>query len=396
MEKITHPLINNQEIADDFNVELNRTKTKLIVTNNGEEIEYKIFERNEDKRISRTYPIKYIHPNNIEDEEIGVVFHVIENKEQIEYIHNNLHFSRCIFLCRFEFQYQPRKIQSINTDQDFGHAIFKEGANLSSYDIYGKRFYNCIFFKYNNFQDATFKKENKKINQSNFSCSIFFGHADFMNTKFETNSYFDNCNFVSGASFNGSEHETNISFRSAMLPKWLSLAGAKINNKLFLSNANIEKLELSNSYIGDIDSEGTKVKKADNRETFRILKGKSLQQNDNISALDFHVKEMDKHLKESTKKGECNIILFIEKYSSNFGTNPFLAMAWLFGIHFVEYLITKEYNIQLPKITIDMYKDNFIQSFNSICHIWVAFRTIITGFLIYEIIKSFHKYSRKL
>ena len=70
-----------------------------------------------------------------------------------------------------------------------------------------------------------------------------------------------------------------------------------------------------------------------NKETFLILKELCIKKNDQIGALEFYKKEMDAYknnIKWKSKELPNKLILYFEKVISNYGTNPFLSVGWLF------------------------------------------------------------------
>ncbi len=73
-----------------------------------------------------------------------------------------------------------------------------------------------------------------------------------------------------------------------------------------------------------------------NRESAVVLKNIAIKQNDQITALQFYICEMEKHyadLKEGRHKDR--IILRLERWTNNFGTEPWRAILWLLGSNIV-------------------------------------------------------------
>ena len=84
---------------------------------------------------------------------------------------------------------------------------------------------------------------------------------------------------------------------------------------------------------------------------------------------------------------------------SNYGTNPFLAMGWLLLIHYIDKIIRvlfSDYYTELKKTDFDIYNLNIIKFMGSGLGFWFLIKIILSSVLIYEIIKSFRMFSRKL
>lgn|GEM_PF-4253381 len=138
-----------------------------------------------------------------------------------------------------------------------------------------------------------------------------------------------------------------------------------------------------------------------------ILKNQALKNNDQITALDFYIKEMNTYKKEA--KGFDKVILWFEFLASYFGTKAYLPMVWILFINalFVCWFAYK-YSFEISDIS--TYFTYFTQSLNptntmrdiygiSNIGFWEfgnLLKNILFGALIYETIKSFRKYSRKI
>ena len=154
----------------------------------------------------------------------------------------------------------------------FQYSIFKDGCIFDNREIINSNFQDCIFFGWAYFQKSIFKYDTNKIlpyRYIAFSGSVFLDHADFIETKFESDAYFNNCIFKD-AGFNGTEFKQYISFDNSRFIKYLVLTGSKINKMIF-ENTKIELLHLTGVELkDDINCENTEIENADCRETFRI------------------------------------------------------------------------------------------------------------------------------
>lgn len=180
------------------------------------------------------------------------------------------------------------------------------------------------------------------------------------------------------------------------------------NFSISLSFSNIDEI----FYRNDIFTRNN-VK---DRETFLILKQFAIKKHDHINALNFYKNEMQMHIKQLKEEKENKLvdywILKFEEVASNFGTNPIRPIVLIFCISFVFSLFisffTNSWNVYFENslllinptlsvkdilcITLDV-KDIFIPP---LLEIFNFFKNIILAILIYEAIKSFRKFSRKL
>ena len=413
--KTKHPLfkeINTKFLNNDpnsnkknFDVKLSDDEKKLIITNNGETEEYEVFIKTINSREFKCiHPdFKCIDPDNIENFDEKIIFKIVENDDQLNSLNNknNKNFDRCIFLETFCSLSTSIDFQKGNPS--FQYSIFKDGCNFDNIEIINSNFQDCIFFGWANFQKSIFKYDTNKISPfpyTTFSGSVFLNYANFIETKFESNAYFNNCIFKD-ADFNGAEFKQYISFYNSRFIKYLNLTGSKIN-KMILENTKIELLHLIGDEIkDDINCENTKIKDAHYRETFRKLKGICIKKSDNISALYFYTKEIDKHRCTLTWKDDFadKSILFFEKIASNYGTDSVLPVLWFLLIHSIDYFIRDCCNNSCNELEVkdfNIYKLNIIKFIESGLGFWFLIKIILSSVLIYEIIKSFRKFSRKL
>ena len=401
-KKVFSVKLNNNEKNDEnnkkFDIELNNDKTKLTITNNGKSKEYDVFE-GEYKEISYM-PFRYIHPKNKKEFNPNEIFIIIENDDQLNSF-NNKNFDRCIFLEKFCPLSTSIDFQKDNPS--FQYSIFKDGCIFDNREIINSNFQDCIFFGWAYFQKSIFKNAPNKISPfpyTTFSGSVFLDHADFIETKFESDACFNNCIFKD-ADFNGAEFKQYTSFYNSKFLESLYLSNSKINN-IILENANIKKLHLTDVEIkGSLNCDKIKLQKKENEEAFSILKEMNIKKYNSISALYLHKKEVEEYrcTLDWKKNFIEKFILSFEKIASNYGTNPFLAMGWLLLIHSIDYFIRDCCNNpcnELEGTNFNIYKLNIIEFMESGLGIWFLIKIISSSILIYEIIKSFRMFSRKL
>ena len=413
--KTKHPLfkeINTKFLNNDpnsnkknFDVKLSDDEKKLIITNNGETEEYEVFIKTINSREFKCiHPdFKCIDPDNIENFDEKIIFKIVENDDQLNSLNNknNKNFDRCIFLETFCSLSTSIDFQKDNPS--FQYSIFKDGCIFDNREIINSNFQDCIFFGWAYFQKSIFKNAPNKISPfpyTTFSGSVFLDHADFIETKFESDACFNNCIFKD-ADFNGAEFKQYTSFYNSKFLESLYLSNSKINN-IILENANIKKLHLTDVEIkGSLNCDKIKLQKKENEEAFSILKEMNIKKYNSISALYLHKKEVEEYrcTLDWKKNFIEKFILSFEKIASNYGTNPFLAMGWLLLIHSIDYFIRDCCNNpcnELEGTNFNIYKLNIIEFMESGLGIWFLIKIISSSILIYEIIKSFRMFSRKL
>ncbi|MFL2660051.1 MAG: pentapeptide repeat-containing protein [Alphaproteobacteria bacterium] len=386
----------------EFDVELSDDGKKLIITNNGKAEEYDVFK----KTIDST-EFKYI---SVEKDNSEIIFKIIENNDQIENFYCK-YISNYIFLEKIDITKTVIDSQE-ETNLSFFFCIFKDGCysqgnNHTEAEIINSNFEKCIFLGNAGFSFSIFKDNREKWGRSiPFSDSAFLDEADFMYTKFESDAFFNNCIFKE-VNFNRAEFKQYTSFENSKFVESLNLSKSKIN-KMNLANTNIKKLHLTDVDIENyINCEHTEIEDAGCRETFRTLKESCMKKYDNILALDFYKREMKQYKSELDWKKNFikKFILSLEKVMSNYGTNPFLPIFWFLPLHYIDYVIRdydkKIYN-DLENGGFNIYNLNIMEIiFNpsnpsNLLGFWFLIKLVLSSILIYEIIKSFRMFSRKL
>ena len=77
-----------------------------------------------------------------------------------------------------------------------------------------------------------------------------------------------------------------------------------------------------------------------------------------------------------------NFILSFEKILSHYGTNPFLPMLWLLGIHIFDYIIRISFSDSYDKFKqqeFSIYSLNIIENYFSLLGIWILFKIVFSN-----------------
>ena len=308
------------------------------------------------------------------------------------------------------------RMSSFEMDVYFTYTTFSKGANfmLSKFkDVVGfvkANFIQEVSFIEANFEQADFRYAT--FNQkSNFMFSNFAHRASFDGAKFKRVASFTKANFMEGANFNYSHFECMLTFQNA-----------KFNNMLTLNGMNDDKnykydkfiFDLKNVQVERIDYVDAYIPRADNRETFHILKNVAIKQNDQIKALEFLVKEMKQYKKDLKKaKWIDRFILWFEEKVSYFGTNPLKVIIWMLCLNFifliVLFIILDNFQCSRilsyiahslnPTASIETIIGKDVKISNEslgVLELINLLKNIFMAVLIYEVIKSFRKYARKL
>jgi len=331
---------------------------------------------------------------------------------------NNLDFSNSLFIDKVTLQdltfnskvdfynstfLSDVKICNVNFlgDTNFMHTIFK--SDLYFHNVYFKRnlsFENCDFAANAWFADSEF------IEEVNFNFSVFEKLANFQESKFNK-SYFNYATFNGKVIFAYSEFKNTVNFKDVFFKDYLDLRYI-IEDKSCV-------FDFSGSHIESLNYSETKFNKFANRETALFFKEHALKQNDQIRALEFYKKEMDSYcsdLNEEKNWTDLTILKF-EKWFSNYGTDPLIPIIYILLISFIFSLFIS-YNIErfdisfnnslllinptlsvsdIFEITLPTFDIKKIPSYLEIINL---FKNIFFAILIYETIKSFRKFSRKL
>ena len=330
-------------------------------------------------------------------------YFLIENQDQIDARIKTGNFVRCIFV----------------KDADFRDATFKKYADfmLASF-VKDADFSKTYFEKEVHFNEVTFAKEiwfcKENVNGSTpnqfFSPAKFQGNVWFDGSQFKGRTCFNMVSFGADAGFRNCEFDGKIEFSMVNVKDKFIISNMKVSSKLDLKSINYDYIDYTESDFN--------VENSANRETLQILKSAAIQQNDQIKALEFHVKEMEKYRKDLSYKQFDWWLLGFEKVTSFYGTKAWLPLFWvvvlqlmmlcfispLFSVgvlNLPEYLASilgyKFWSHEsLELLTTSQYfKENSLLSLGSLKLI-NSIKNIGIAVLLYEVIKSFRKFSRKL
>ena len=288
-------------------------------------------------------------------------------------------------------------------------SIFSEEVDFSfSHKLKASYFFNLesIFLRKVNFSGVTFEQE-----------------ADFRRVAFKEKVGFSYANFGKGADFSQVAFEQKADFRRVTFKeignfyladfknaKYVNFSGIKAEvldfrncdfgeeTKVNFSHSKIERIFYStkaeDKESGKKGIISLKAKNFENRETCLFFKTKALENNDQITALHFYSLEMEKYLEEA--KGGDKIILWLEKWVSNFGTSPIRAICCFLGWNSIFCFL--HFCFSFPLENLKYFSTTFFPFGNiDLFNPWLVFFQFIgNSFLVYEIIKSLRKFSRRL
>ncbi len=338
----------------------------------------------------------------------GNQYDLVEKQGQIDERIPEGSFSRCIFLMDVDFSSAnftgsvDFKEKHFSEHASFSHATFLEYANFS----------HTTFSEYANFSHTTFVKDvffnNAIFSEQSFNEAIFSEHASFRDVSFLEHVSFRDASFSKHADFNFASFSKDVDFEFASCERVLSLRELQKSGVLNLKSAQ----------VGKIDYYDTTIDQAANRETFLVLKNLAIDQQDQVKALDFHVQEMEMYRKSLSWKKFDWWLLDFEKFTSSYGTKPWQPLLWIIffqglmltfmfplftngALELTEYLSSIlgykfwSHESLEPLQFSEYFQENSLLSLGSLKLI-NSLKNIGTVVLLYELIKSFRKFSRKL
>lgn len=369
--------------------------------------------------ISKDNP-KYLLIDGVEGYEISeqrtitkdnIPRYLIEEQSQIDERITTGDFKFCIFLggtCFEDKEFkEPANFNStifsgatnfrfatFNQNVDFDSAIFIQDANFDSVTFTrGASFHSATFIKEVLFDSATFAK------YANFDSTTFTKKANFLYVTFTQQAHFERAKFTQDANFTLATFVQNAVFNFATFGNIVDFQSAEFNTVLSLYKVTV-KLDLNNTIVDRIECNDANFI-VDNRETFLTLKSVALKQNDRIKALEFHQQEYQTYFKDLKWKQFDKWILGFEYWVSDFGASTIRAIMRLIGIILFFYLLINGFHYD-TKVIVDFISPLSYDIDAIFCNIdrldrWLFFvYKILQVILIYEIIKSFRKFSRKL
>ncbi|MFC4892587.1 pentapeptide repeat-containing protein [Pseudofrancisella aestuarii] len=376
---------------------------------------------------------------------------LINDLDKIESVsfNNSLFLMNISLSGKYDGEYETR-VNFSNSEFIRGVHIF---SNLKEIDLLNSCFREELGI-YNNYEMVSTKKSFRlhnchfiksvflKLGEINIdgplpyhiSDSIFYSEVDFRGSIFIDPIVFSRVEFKGSVNFAGvifrqpviflySKVYKNMIFRKTVFEKSLNLAYLYFldDGCLDIYNINIKNfdsgkgLSWENSSIFPNYKNTNQIKTKeiisdqDAKETYRILKKEALKQSDTISAIEFYKQECEKYYKSISKIRNFGnkFVLFFEKIVSNYGTSIIRSILSLIIFNFYYYLLVQLFinqgdlnysmvsilngvmGVMLPHV-LGGYDISYIPITSRSLHI------IINAILLYEVIKSFRKYSRKL
>ncbi|SFV87338.1 hypothetical protein MNB_SUP05-SYMBIONT-4-483 [hydrothermal vent metagenome] len=347
------------------------------------------------------------------------IYYLIEKESQIDERIITGDFKCCIFLMgvcfenkefkeptNFDFTIFAQGVNfysvTFNQNVDFESVTFTQNADFSFVTFtQDASFHSATFIKEANFYSATFDKYAK------FNPATFTQRANFHSVTFTQQARFEGAEFTQDANFYLATFAQDAVFNFATFGNTVDFQSAKFNKVLGFHKVNVAedkintvKLNLNNTTVNRIDYNDTKFT-VDNRETFLTLKSVALKQNDQIKALEFHQQEYQTYFKSLSRKQFDKWILGFEYWASAFGTSTTRAIMCLIGITLLFYLLINGFHYD-TKAIIDFISPLSHDIDTIFCNIdgwdrWLFFfYKVLQIVLVYEIIKSFRKFSRTL
>lgn len=277
----------------------------------------------------------------------------LSNQQSIDF---NLDFYKCHFLDTFEFRGVElcENLSFVDTifekNVEFSELVFKKGLRLS-----GASFHANLTFAHLELNNRSifFTKidDRTKFEGNLYFFNVVFNDARFWDFIFLHDVFFQNTIFNCPAQFNNSK------FLGKTVLKSIETIGlTEFKNKVYFDNAEINDLNLINivfdkvvsfnyATIKNISIEnvhcygfplslvGTNIGNVTNEGTARFLKSEAMKSNDPFLIADLNTKEMNMHYKKLRWRNRTEffdkIILFFNKYSTNFGER------WQQGVGFI-------------------------------------------------------------
>ena len=353
----------------------------------------------------------------IEMEDGDKKYYIAATKEDVARKWRESNTSNTIFCTRVAFRHLTLKDVI-----DFQESVFLDTVDFVGDIVFEKfvDFSSAIFYRRFRVADWAKFQEGVDFRKAEFREEVSFSEVSSRNVKFDSAEFLKGVDFVSVnvanlASFSNARFRDNASFKSVKCKRML-FESARAENLILRDVEVSESLNLRNSIIDYLDCSGIKVSDAQNRETFRILKNAAIQQNDRISALDFHKKEYKKYAEEiANEEGlwRDKFILWFGYYASEHGTNWALPLFWIVAIILLfesHFLWTSLHNFIAEKAVTGADILHLLSEAVSNLNITDTFegdpedgtiffkviRTTLISALIYEAIKSFRKFSRRL
>ncbi len=299
-----------------------------------------------------------------------------KSKTSLKENNKKIDFSDSIFLFYLTMKYVKCNIEIDFSGTHFFKHIDIQNSNFSNFQSTHITCHNSVHFK------------NVIFSTNSFECAKFNKLVLFEDCVFNKNGYFVKTLFKDMLFLK------NITQKGGFLFQFSIISILKIyNEEPFTASLklNLDLVQIQQIEIKDVDID------SDSRLTFAKLKHSFIKQDNHIDALKFHSKEYTQHykdLKASKDDWGSMLLLCLQKHISNFGTLVLRPLGCLLIFNVVLFIICNY----------DLVKNFDISLFPSFIFPWlsrpitgIALITIpINSFLIYEIIKSARRFSRKL
>lgn len=428
-----NPIRDNDNLTHIEWIERDRTSKKQVFyrkyeVNQGYDLSYIKIEEDKDS---------IINYDRLDAFENNRLMFIIENEQDIDIAIKDNELRQHIVLCEI---YKVRNLRwykniftkKVKTDQDairlhFHRSIFLEEVNIYPAIIKGEIFISNNIFQENFRSNAVCSSGKMQISgcicYKNF---IIFIITALVSQEYKNNSGFQKCDFSSLIVYG------SVYINDLLSSEDIILYDTKVYNELRTLNITTKILDISGSEINciglgkkrnqieKINYENSTIKSANSYQDFTYLKNIAIANRDNIQALEYHKKEMNTHLWELWEHVlKCNfesfktpfnfIILGFECISSSYGTSYIRVIVWLFVLHIISGLFLYDGYEYLNNVgwTVGNFSDIIfisLKNYNPFNNTeikgtfgWIVIlKHILNYILIYELIKSFRKYSRKL
>lgn len=326
--------------------------------------------------------------------------HTFLNPVKTKKFLEKMHFYNAKFLGHADFNYCE-----FQKEADFVDVTFKKSVG----------FRECIFneVSFERYISGCFCEE------ASFSESNFIGFANFQKMVNYKKIDFSSSIFKQEIDFSYAKFFGEVNFSNTTVETYLSLLCSEVRSQINFNFSNINRLRLEPNILSKMSMYRTKTndliyekniftkENVENKETALVLKNDALSKHDRISALNFHKLEYEKYWDEIINNLKDNLVDFviigIEKLFSNFGTNWLKAVTWLIGLSFLFSILIflTESNCllsfwELLLSTINpFYKPEGLH-LSILSKYLVVIHKVVYFILLYEIIKSFRKFSIKL
>ena len=401
---------------------------KITRENNTLKFEYRFIDGKKLEKIeNKFFDIKTINNSHYIYLDDGCEYKIISNNEDVDKLLNekrfpNSTFSKYIFLLNYNSTVFSNRV--VDCPIDFGLSIFASPFNCHR-SVFKKELYlnETIFLENVKIFDTTFENVLWAIDSIFKKEFSFIESVVFGNTSLRRAFFFDTVNFEASELEKETVLESavffnnvylNSSFKSIDIKNLfleenfiLDMNLSKISKISFSEDVNayfspaIDDFFLKNNLSYFIGISNLKEHNISNRDTAVVLKNLALKNRDQISALKFNSLEYNKHyksLKWTKKDISDKFLLLAEREVSNYGESIIKSVTVFILFNFSVFLYTKYvfYTEMLPlnfnSFTKILTPYN-IENWTTILHLIFI---IINSFIVYEIVKSFRKFSKKL